>query len=102
MNLLTLLVLLTAPWYQPPPEVKQAVLARIRQMYLPDFSGKRRPYTETVQFRDRQGVLWLTVRRVGDDVQEFNRDGLLVCHAWKAGGKIRLRWMDEAGRWHER
>lgn len=86
-----------APWWQAPPEVTRAVQARVAQALVP---FRDRPYQECFQFRDRQGVLWLTLRRVGEDVKEFNRDGALVGHSWRQGRLIRVEWLDEKGAWH--
>lgn len=88
-------------WWQAPPEVLTAVrekmFALLNPIHRPGY-----PYRQQFQFRDKSGLLWLTVRRVGDDVQEFNRNGRLISHAWRQGRQIRVVWMDEQGRWHQR
>ena len=88
-----------APWWNPPPEVNQTVRNWMAQMAVP-FDDRPRPYRETRQARDRKGVVWLTFVRVGDDVKNYNRDGILVCHAWIQGRQFVVWSLSPDGRWH--
>ena len=88
----------SAPWWQPPPEVVETVRGWTTQLLVPNLTG-RRSYREVRQARDRQGVVWLTLVKVGDDVKEFNRDGALVCHGYLQGRQFVVFALSPDGKW---
>jgi len=86
-------------WWEPPPEVNRALQVYMQGLADP-FSQRSHPYREQRQFRDRKGLVWLTLVKVGDDVKEFNRDGLLICHGWVQGRQFVVWALSPDGHWH--